>query len=242
MRPFLRTLTSCNLLSLALFSLFAAAPAALGMQIFPANVQNSTSVPVEIRVERVQTGLGMAATTNESTVTIQPGQHAPVMLMGGAFGTGASSTRKITIVQVADSGAKPIAAPLVLENPASTMEREFLVSVDSKTGQFKFEPAPDTRSTPAPRTSYQLEEKQASSSNSSKMYIVSLDPRTDARVETSRLEKAHSFNATYVYTAAAHGFAAMLTQEQFQKLRAEPTVLTIQPSRTIRLNPPGQPQ
>jgi hypothetical protein len=243
MNPFLRTLTRCIPSTLTLLSFFAAGPAAVGMQIFPANVQNNTSVPLEICVERVQTGLGMATTTNESKVTIQPGQHAPVMLMGGAFGMGASSTSKITITQVVASGAKPIAPALVLKDPAVGLEREFVVSVDTKTGQFKFEAAPaeattgasaPIRRSPAP--------PEDNSPTASKMYIVSLDPKTDAKVETARLEKAYDFKAAYVYTAAAHGFAASLGQEQVKKLRAESTVLMIQPSRVVHLDSPGGPQ
>jgi hypothetical protein len=238
MRLFLRTLTHCIPSTLALISLFAVGPAARGMQIFPATVKNSTSVPVEIRVERVQTGLGVATTTNESKVTIQPGQHAPVMLMGGAFGMGASSTSKITISQVVASGTKPIVPTLVLEDPDSTMERAYTVSIDSKKAQFKFEPVPgaEKEGLPARSNPIQLEDKQSNSAAASKMYIVSLDTSVDARTETARLERAYDFKAAYVYTAAAHGFAATLSPAQLEKLRAESTVLMIQPSRMVHLD------
>jgi hypothetical protein len=131
----------------ALLLLLSASPMARAIAIFPAKLQNNTSVAVEICVVRVQTQLGSPATTNEVKVTIQPGESASVMLMGGTFGTGASYTKQITISQAANFDAsldgqlagKPIAPPLVLDKPTSTMAREFVVDVDRKTGRFTFE-------------------------------------------------------------------------------------------------------
>ena len=131
--------------TLALLILLAVNPEARAIVIFPANVQNKTSVPVEITVVRVQTQLGKPKTTNEVKVTIQPGRSASVMIMGGSFGTGASSTKQITISQAPSGGkpvAKPIAPPLVIDKPTSTMAREFVVDIDPKTARFTFEPVP----------------------------------------------------------------------------------------------------
>jgi hypothetical protein len=235
----------------ALILFLAAGPVAFAIAIFPANVQNNTPVAVEITVVRVQTRMGSPATTNEARVAIQPGQHASVMIMGGTFGTGASFTKQITVSQASASEAqavtKPIAPPLVLDNPTSTMVREFVVEVDAKTGQFKFEPTPPKAATetagifdavptnPAP-SRVKPANPQAS------MHIVYLAPATDARTETSRLESAFNFKATYVYTAAAHGFAASLTQEQVKKLKAESTVLSVQADRMLHLDSSVGPQ
>lgn len=131
--------------TLALLILLAVNPEARAIVIFPANVQNKTSVPVEITVVRVQTKLGKPSTTNEVKVTIQPEKSASVMIMGGSFGTGASSTKQITISQAPSGGkpvAKPIAPPLVIDKPTSTMARNFVVDIDPKTVRFTFEPVP----------------------------------------------------------------------------------------------------
>ncbi len=129
--------------TLALLILLAVSPEARAIVIFPANVRNKTSVPVEITVLGVQTQLGKPSTTNEVKVTIQPEKNASVMIMGGSFGTGASSTQQITISQAPSGGkpvAKPIAPPLVIDKPTSTMAREFVVDIDPKTARFTFEP------------------------------------------------------------------------------------------------------
>jgi hypothetical protein len=131
--------------TLALLILLAVSREARGIVIFPAKVQNKTSVPVEITVVRVQTQLGKPSTTNEVKVAIQPDKSASVMIMGGSFGTGASSTKQITISQAPSSGkpvAKPIAPPLVIDKPTSTMAREFAVDIDPQTARFTFEPVP----------------------------------------------------------------------------------------------------
>jgi hypothetical protein len=130
----------------ALLVLLAASPMARAIAIFPANVQNKTPVAVEINVVRVQTQLGKPNTTNETKVTIQPGQSASVMIMGGTFGTGASFTKQITISDATARDdlheAKAMIFPLILDKPASTMARDFIVSIDAKTSQFTFEPLP----------------------------------------------------------------------------------------------------
>jgi hypothetical protein len=232
-----------------LFVILAVSPVAHGMQIFPADVRNSTSVAVEICVEREQVRLGSAATSSEVKVVIQPGQHASVMLMGGSFGTGASFTKKITVTEAValkegERPAKPIAPPLVINEPTFLMEREFVVSLDGQKSQFKFEPVnreEDTSATsPAGTKPASIEEKKpVASAAAPKMYIISLGSSVDARVETARLESAYGFKAAYVYTAAAHGFAATLSQEQVEKLKAEANVLMIRPDRVVHLDPPG---
>jgi hypothetical protein len=133
----------------AFFVFLAASATARAIAIFPASVQNNTSVTVEICVVRVQTRLGSPAATNEVKVTIQPGQRASVMLMSGSFGNGASFTKQITISEVATPGVQPAVKTIALsldlnnlDNPVSTMAREFIVDIDPKTKQFTFEAVP----------------------------------------------------------------------------------------------------
>jgi hypothetical protein len=144
MKQFFHTMPKRLLPFLTVLVCLAASPMAWAIAIFPASVQNKTFVAVEVSVMRVQTRLGSPATTNEVKTTIQPGQRGSVMIMGGTFGTGASYTKRITISQVpnvAQPDAKPIAPPLVLDKPSSTMVREFVIDLD-KAGNFTFEPAP----------------------------------------------------------------------------------------------------
>jgi hypothetical protein len=133
-------------IALLFFLLCAATPAAQAIAIFPADVQNNTPVTIEISVVRIQTQLGKPSTTNDTKVTIKPGQHASVMIMGGTFGTGASYTKQISIAQADIPGlpdAKALIYPLEIDKPSNTMVRQFVVEIDKKTSKFTFEPAPE---------------------------------------------------------------------------------------------------
>jgi hypothetical protein len=136
----------------ALSAFLAAALTARAIATFPATVENRTSVAVEITTVRVQRDLGKPSTTNEVKVTIQPGQQARVMLMGGSFGTGSSFTKQVTIAQAPTPAGQPavkiIAPPLVLDKDFPTTG-DCVVNIDPKTGHFTFHSAPP-KPKPAP--------------------------------------------------------------------------------------------
>ncbi len=139
-------------LFVAIPAVLAATLTARAIVIIPATVENNTSVAIEITTVRVQRDLGKPSTTNEAKVTIQPGQQARVMLMGGSFGTGSSFTKQVTITQAPTPGDQPpvkiIAPPLVLDKDFPTTG-DCIVDIDSKTGHFAFHSAPP-KPTPAP--------------------------------------------------------------------------------------------
>jgi hypothetical protein len=59
-------------------------------------------------------------------------------------------------------------------------------------------------------------------------FIVQYRDGVDAVGETSRLASKYGFTSSYVYTAALHGFAALLTADVVATLRCEGSVASVE--------------
>lgn len=59
-------------------------------------------------------------------------------------------------------------------------------------------------------------------------FIIQYRDGVDAVAETGRLAGKYGFTPSYVYTAALHGFAAVLTAEVLAALRCEATVANVE--------------
>ena len=67
-------------------------------------------------------------------------------------------------------------------------------------------------------------------------FIVQYRDGVDAIAETSRLASKYGFTPSYVYTAALHGFAALLTADVVATLRCEASVANVEHNALFHAN------